>query len=122
MSTVHMALTGNVGAVRAVVAGIAGRYPTTEHQVPRAPGMLHTRIYDFDTTTARSDQKTTDLAPAGVGTVQAKLSGDADGIDHLATWMARLLRSDEIESSHGGGRLSFDVHPDEAPTGARPSA
>jgi hypothetical protein len=116
MDRIHMALTGNVGAVHAVATAVAGRYPTTERQVPRAPGMLHTRIYDVDTTAPRPGQEAADRAPGGAGAVQVKLSGDADGAHLLATWMAQVFRSDEIKASHEGGRVSFDVYPDQAPT------
>ncbi|RAG83926.1 hypothetical protein DN069_19390 [Streptacidiphilus pinicola] len=120
MDRIHMALTGNVGAVHAVAAAVAGTYPTTERQVPRAPGMLHTRIYDVDATSPRPDQAPPDRAPVGAGAVQVKLSGDVDGVRLLATWMAQVFRSDELKASHEGARVSFEVHPDQAPPDAAP--
>jgi hypothetical protein len=112
MDRVHMALTGNAGAVRAVATVVAGRYPTTERQVPRAPGMLHTRIYDVDTAAPHRDQEVAGQAAAGAGSVQVKLSGDADSTHLLATWMTQVFRAGEIKAGDEGGRVSFDLYPD----------
>jgi hypothetical protein len=120
MDRVHMALTGNIGAVQAVATVVARRYPTTERQVPRAPGMLHTRIYDVDAMAPRLAQEAAGQVSGSAGSVQVRLSGDADSVHLLATWMAEAFRSDEIKASHEGARVSFEIHSDQAPPDATP--
>jgi hypothetical protein len=119
MNGVHMALTGNAGAVHAVATAVAGRYPTAERQVPRAPGMLHTKIYSVDVTEPGTDEKPSGLAPAGAGEVQIKLSGDVDGAERLARWIARVFQSDDVKVGPDG-RVSLEVRPDQAPPNTAP--
>ncbi|SEM55958.1 hypothetical protein [Streptacidiphilus jiangxiensis] len=113
---VHMALTGNAEAVRAVVAAVAGSFTTTERQVPKAPGMLHTRIYDVDAASGGTDRPGKALAPAGSGSVHVTLTGDAEDTGRLTRWIAGTFRS-EGPSVSAEGRMSFDVHADEASPG-----
>jgi hypothetical protein len=127
MAGVHMALTGNAGAVHAVATAVAGRYPTAERPAPRAPGMLHTKIYEVETTKIyevettepRTDQKPSDLAPAGAGHVQVRLGGDVAGAKRLARWIAQVFQSDDVKAGPDG-RLSLEVRPDHAPPNAPP--
>lgn len=116
--TVHMALTGSAGAVRAVVAAVADRFTTAERQVPRAPGMLRTRIYDVDAASIGAGQRGSVLAPAESGSVHVTLTGDNDDIRQVTSWITDTFRS-EGETVGGDSRMSFDVYAHEPSMGGQ---